>query len=37
MVRGFGHVKAANIARYEARRTELLARLDRDHPLKTAA
>lgn len=37
MVRGFGHVKAANIARYEARRAALLASLDRDHPLKTAA
>jgi len=37
MVRGFGHVKAGSIARYEARRTDLLARLDRDHPLKTAA
>jgi indolepyruvate ferredoxin oxidoreductase len=37
MVRGFGHVKAASIARYEARRAELLSRLEPGRPLDTAA
>ena len=37
MVRGFGHVKAANIARYEARRAQLIARLDSGRQLDTAA
>ncbi|MFD2237656.1 indolepyruvate ferredoxin oxidoreductase family protein, partial [Aureimonas populi] len=32
MVRGFGHVKAASVARYEARRGQLMARLDRVRP-----
>jgi indolepyruvate ferredoxin oxidoreductase len=32
MVRGFGHVKAANAQRYEKRRAELLAALDRTAP-----
>jgi indolepyruvate ferredoxin oxidoreductase len=37
MVRGFGHVKVESIARYEARRAELLSRFDAGRPFNTAA
>ncbi|WP_442580366.1 indolepyruvate ferredoxin oxidoreductase family protein [Mesorhizobium sp. ASY16-5R] len=38
MIRGFGHVKAASIERYQARRAKLALKLaDAGHTLKTAA